>query len=312
VKPPLVQSVFAKMHSLQWTDLQHVLAVAEAGSLGGAARALGVNHTTVLRRVLAFEAQLGVALFARSPSGYALTAAGEEVAAAARAMQDTVHDVERRIAGRDLRLTGTVRVTSTDTLAHAVVPRALAGFAREHAEIRLELTTTGTMLNLSKRDADVAVRPTASPPPNLVGRRVAALAFAIYASPAYLDRVPARRDLERHAWIGPDDSLAGTAIARWLARAVDARPVLRADTFTAIAHAAAAGVGVAALPCFLGDALPGLRRVRGPIDELTSELWVLTHADLRGTARIRALTEHLAAALGGERALFEGRRPAPS
>ena len=298
------------MHSLEWTDLQHLLAVAEAGSLAGGARALGVNHTTVLRRVLAFEKQLGVKLFARSPTGYTLTAAGEEVAAGARAMQDTVHEVERRIAGRDLRLTGTVRVTSTDTLALGVLPAALATFADAHPANRLELTTTPVMLNLSKRDADVAVRPASSPPDNLVGRRVSALAFALYASPAYLERVPARRDLDRHAWLALDDSLASTVVARWMAKTLDVTPVLRTDTLTALAYAAAAGLGVAALPCFVGDAIPALRRVRGVVAEMASELWVLTHADLKSTARIRAVTDHLAGAIAAQRPLLEGKRPA--
>jgi DNA-binding transcriptional LysR family regulator len=296
------------MHSLAWTDLQHVLAVAEHGSLAAAARALGVNHTTVLRRVGAFEKSLGVKLFARSPGGYALTAAGEEIAASARAMQDTVHAIERRVAGRDLRLTGTVRVTTTDTLSVALLPAALTGFAAAHPGIQLEVTTTTAMANLTKRDADVAVRATSNPPENLVGRRVGPIAVAPYATPAYLARTPARRPLEQHAWLVPDDSLASTSIARWFARTVAVTPVLRADTLTALAYAAASGLGVAALPCYLGDTDPRLRRVRGPIAETATELWVLTHEDLRSTARVRALTDHLVQALGAHRDLLEGRR----
>jgi DNA-binding transcriptional LysR family regulator len=296
------------MHRLDWDDLHHLLAVADAGSLLKAARALGVDHTTVLRRLRSFERQLGVSLFTRSPRGYALTAAGEEVASAARAIQDTVIDVERRVAGRDLRPSGLVRVTTTDTLALDVVPRALAAFAKAHAEITLELSTTTAMVDLSRRDADVAVRPATSPPPALLGRRVSGLAFALYAAPRYLEEVPARRDLDRHRWLAPDSSLASSAIARWIARHVKAEPVARADTYTALAHLAAAGLGVTALPCFVGDVRPGLSRVRGVIPELTSELWVLTHADLRTTARVRVLTEHLVATLAAERPLLEGRK----
>ncbi len=286
-----------------------MLAVAEAGSLAGGARLLGVNHTTVLRRVTAFEASVGVALFVRSPTGYVLTAAGEEIAAAARAMQDTVHEVERKVAGRDLRLTGTVRVTAADTLAVSILPAALASFTRAQPAIALELTTTSTMANLSKRDADVAVRPTVKPPSHLVGRRIATVAIALYASPSYLAQHPARRALDKHAWLAPDDSLAGTTIARWMAREVSVAPVLRADTLTSLAHAAVAGHGVCALPCYVGDLHPDLERVRGPIAEIATELWVLTHEDLRGTARIRAVIDHLVAALGARRDLIEGRMP---
>ncbi len=297
------------MHTLIWTDLQHVLAVAEHASLLGAARALGVNHSTVLRRVRAFEKSLGVKLFTRSQRGYALTAAGEEVAVSARQMQETAHTIERKVARRDLQLTGTVRVTTTDTLAVALMPAALSAFAAEHPAIELELTTTTAMVNLTKRDADVAVRASRTPPPSLVGRRVATIAIAIYAAPAYLQRMPVRRPLEHHAWIGPDESLAGTTFGKWI-RDLGVKPILRADTLTALAYAARAGFGVTALPCYLGDTLDGLQRVRGPVAEMATDLWVLTHEDLRNTARIRALTDHLVAALGAERALLEGRRPA--
>lgn len=295
------------MHSLLWTDLQHVLAVADHASLAAAARALGVNHTTVLRRVRAFEKSIGVKLFHRSPSGYALTAAGEEVATSARAMQETAQAIERKVAGRDLRLTGTVRVTTTDTFAVALVPRSLARFTAAHPGIELEMTTTTAMVNLTKRDADIAVRASRTPPPSLVGRRVASIAIALYASPAYLERVPARRVLEQHTWLGPDDSLSGSTIAKWMAE-LGVKPVLRVDTLTALAYATAAGLGVAALPCYLGDTLPDLVRVRGPIAEMNTDLWVLTHEDLKNTARIRAVTDHLVLTLGEDRALIEGRR----
>jgi DNA-binding transcriptional LysR family regulator len=300
------------MHTIAWTDLQHVLAVADHGSLAAAARALGVNHTTVLRRVTAFEKSLGVKLFARSRTGYVLTAAGEEIAASARAMQETVHAIERRVAGRDLRLTGTVRVTTTDTLAVTLMPAVLATFASAHPAIQLELTTTTAMVDLRKRDADVAVRATTAPPQHLVGRRVGQIAFSLYASAPYLTRVPARRALEQHVWLAPDDSLASTSIATWMKRTLDVTPVLRADTLTALANAAAAGFGVTALPCYLGDSRPELKRIRGVITKMSSELWVLTHEDLRRTARIRALTDHLVQAFAAQRDALEGRRPRTS
>ena len=180
-----------------------------------------------------------------------------------------------------------------------------------HPGVRLELTTTTAMVSLTKRDADLAVRPTRKPPPNLVGRRVSPLAFALYAAPSYLARVPAKRDLARHTWLAPDDSLATTTIARWMARAVPGDQIaLRADTLTALAYAAAAGIGVVALPCYLGDSLAQLRRVRGVIPEMASELWVLTHEDLRGTARIRVVNDALVTALVAQQPLFAGQRPA--
>lgn len=303
-----MHSASAKSHRLDWSDFQYVLAVAEQRSLAGAARAMKVNHSTVLRRVADFEKQLGVRLFERLPTGYVLTSAGEELAAAARDVQERILGLERSVVGRDLRLTGSVRVTTTDTLAEALVPRALAAFSSKHPQLQLELSTTTLYLNLTKRDADVAVRPTRRPPPNLVGRRIAPLAHALYAAPSYLKRVPAKRPLSEHVWLAPDDSLAGTTIARWMQKELAGASIaLRTDTLTSLCRAAEMGLGVVALPCFVGDQTARLRRIRGVIPEMDVDLWVLTHQDLRRAARIRALTDALVEALAGQRALLEGR-----
>ncbi len=296
--------------SLDWGGLQYVLAVADKGSLVTAARELGVNHTTVLRRIRAFEERIGARLFERRTTGHVLSPAGEALVAAARTMQETLLDAERRIAGEDLRLEGVVRVTTTDTLAHTILPRALASFGEEHPGVRVDLSTTNTMLSLARRDAEVAVRPSKEAAPSYVGRRVSEVAIALYASPSYLEAIPARADLARHRWLALDESLARTTIARWMARELGGATVaLRVDSLTALCHAAIAGMGVAALPCYLGDTMRGLRRVRGPVPEMATELWVLTHEDLKRTARIRALTDWLVERLSRDRDLLVGRRP---
>lgn len=294
------------MHSTNWDDLRFALAVAEAGSLAGAARALGVNHTTVLRRVAGFERALGLRLFERLPTGYALTAGGEELVAVARAIGASVESLERKLAGTDLRLEGTLRLTTTDTLMASVLPPVLAEFRAAQPGIELEVSVANAMANLTRRDADVAIRPASAPPETLVGRRVAGVAFAVYAAPGR----SVGTSLADQDWIGPDDSLADTRVARWLRRDLPgARFALRADSYVAMREAAAAGLGLAALPCYLGDSSAGLRRVAAPLTELATELWVLTHADLRRTTRVRAFTEHVAAALAGLGDLLEGRRP---
>ena len=152
------------MSRIEWDDLRYLLAVATEGSLAGAARVLGVNHTTVLRRVNAFEERLGVRLFERLPAGYTLTAEGAELVEAARLMEDTVASLERRLVGRDRKLVGTVRVTTTDTLAGSILPAILADFRRQHPGIALELATSNLVVSLSKRAADVAIRPAENPP----------------------------------------------------------------------------------------------------------------------------------------------------
>jgi len=148
------QSGNAWMHRLDWTDLQHALAVAETGSLAGAARALGVNHTTVLRRLNGLEGRIGVRLFERLPAGYALTTAGEEVLGVARGLGATVATLERRLLGRDLRLSGTLRVATTDTLALTILMPHLAAFRAAHPGIELEVTLSNAMANLTRRDGE--------------------------------------------------------------------------------------------------------------------------------------------------------------
>jgi DNA-binding transcriptional LysR family regulator len=298
------------MHRIAWDDLRYVLAVAEAGSLAGAARTLGVNHTTVLRRVGRFEAGLGLRLFERLPTGYALTAGGEELVAAARSIDGSVTALERKLAGQDLRLVGTLRLTTTDTLMASVLPPVLAAFRAEHPGIGLEISVSNLMANLTKRDADVAIRPAKEPPETLVGRRAAGVAFAVYGAQGYLAGRDEVGDLAGQIWVGPDDSLAGTSVARWMRSALPGACVaVRADSFVAMRQAAAAGLGLVALPCYLGDTSDGLRRVLPLVPELATELWVLTHEDLRRTARVRVFTEFAADALAARRDLLEGRRP---
>lgn len=159
-----------------------VLAVAEGASLAAAARILGVNHTTVLRRVNAFEARLGIRLFDRLPTGYALTTGGEELLGAARTMAETVNELARKLSGQDLRFEGALRVTTTDTLMVSVLPPILAAFRELHPGIRVEAMTQNSIANLTHRDADVAIRPVSQPQEILVGRRISGVAFAAYAA----------------------------------------------------------------------------------------------------------------------------------
>jgi DNA-binding transcriptional LysR family regulator len=287
---------------IDWDDLRFVLAVADSGSLNRAASALRVNRTTVLRRINAFERKHGVRLFERLPSGYTLTDAGNEILAAARGFENAIVSIERKLAGQDLRAEGLVRVTTTDTLLTSVLAAPLATFKQKQPGITLDVTTSNAFANLSKRDADVAIRPAIDPPEFLMGRRISAVAFAVYAASTL--------DASAERWIGPDDTLAGTSVARWMRSAMPSvRPDIRADSLVSMRELCAAGAGVAALPCYLGDSDARLVRVRPPIAEMTTALWVLTHPDLARTARVRLLMDHVSAALGRQRSLLEGQRP---
>jgi DNA-binding transcriptional LysR family regulator len=294
-----------------WNDLRSFLAIAREGSLLGAARTLGVNHSTVFRRLNALEADLGVRLFDRSARGYGLTVAGEHMLASAERVEDEILALERRLLGGDVRLSGTLRVTTTDTLVHGLLLPHLRAFQAAYPAIELELITGNAFFDLSKREADVALRPSRHPGDAMVGRKLAAIAVALYGSRDYLaarGRPADEAGLAGHALITGDASLGHLSATRWLAdRTPAGATVLRCNSWLSQFAAARAGLGLAALPCFLGDGAVELVRVFPPEPSLAGELWLLTHGDLRRTARVRAFMETLARGLRGERARLEGR-----
>jgi DNA-binding transcriptional LysR family regulator len=293
---------------MEWDDLRIVLAVFREGTLSGAARRLGVTHSTVFRRLGAIEEQIGARLFERFRDGYVPTPAGETAAEAAARVEDEVLTLERRLSGQDLRPSGVVRITTTDTLGTILI-RHLPAMRAVHPEIQLEVAISNAMANLTRREAEIAIRPTPEPPEILVGRRVADIAHAIYGSRAYLSRHK-EKDLSTHDWIALDDALASTVIGRWIHENLrTAHITCRVDALPVLRDAALAGLGLALLPCYLGDPAPGLHRLaQKTMTEPRSALWLLTHDDLRRTARIRATLDFLAKAFTSERALFDGRR----
>lgn len=301
------------MHSnMAWDDLRFVLAVGRSGSLSGAARALKVNHSTVFRRIAQLEDGLGVRLFDRLSDGYAPTSAGEALIALGGRVEEDVVALERRLAGEDLRPSGIVRVTTTDTLI-PFLSSVCARFRLIQPQVQLELIVSQERLNLSRRDADVALRPTSTPPETLVGRRVSGIAVAIYGAEAYLaanaDDIP----LTGHDWIGYDDSLSHLTASHWLQqRVAPERIVMRSNNLMAIREAVRAGIGLALLPCYLADDQPSLRRAGDPIPELMTDLWLLVHEDLRHTARIRAFMDHLASEVAKVRIRLEARQAVPT
>jgi DNA-binding transcriptional LysR family regulator len=298
---------------MDWDDYQYFLAVAGSGSVSAAARRLGQSHSTVLRRLDKLEAALDVRLFERFQTGYVLTASGEELQALLAPVADGMQDIERKLAGQDAALQGTIRVTTTDTLLDLLLP-ALSGFRAAYPGIQLQIAVNNSFLNLSKRDADVAVRPSNEPPDNLVGRRLGRLRTAPYAAEAYLRRRGpgtdwasydgASYDREAYDWVAPDDSLAHLGQARWLREHVPAeRHAATVDSLLGMAQAVEAGLGAGMLLCLLADARPGLVRLAEPDPALDTAVWILTHPDLRRVNRIRVFTAWLADALAGHPAL---------
>lgn len=293
---------------LSWDDFRYTKAIAETRSLGRAAEVLGVNHSTVFRRLAQIEERLGSRLFERSRTGYVLTPCGEEMVQLAARMDEEIVSFERRVTGHDLRPSGELRVTTNDTMLVHGLTEILAAFRRAYPEIVLDVVVANPSLNLSKRDADVAVRATDRPLESLVGRRVAGIAWAVFGprdmAGETFDPV---LDARRHNWIGFGDNLSNLKAAKWIREhAGEERIVYKINTVLGLAEAVAAGVGLALVPCFIGARTDGIVQLTPPDPAFEAGLWLLTHPDLRHTARVRAFMDFAAAEFGRRRKKLEG------
>ena len=285
------------MQHINWDNLRYVLMVAKKGSISAAARELAVNRTTVLRRINAFQDNLNCRIFERGDLGYILTPEAEKMLDAAQEVESTLFDMQRQIAGQELRLEGELRVTTTDTLMVSVIGPHLASFHRQHPHIVVDVVMTNNILDLGRRDADIAIRPTALVKAPMVGRKVAELYFGIYASPSYLASCEIS-NLFEHKWLGFDDSLKPTAPGTWLEANVPGKNVcLRADSFVTLKVAAECGMGLALLPHYLGNSSELLQRLPASTTELTSGIWLITHPDLFRSAKVHAFMDHIGKAL---------------
>ena len=293
---------------MDWDDLRYVLAISRTAGLSPAARQLGVNPSSVYRRLEALEKELEVRLFERLRSGYRLTESGEALAEAAARMESEALSVERQVKGTDVRLQGHIRVSTSEALAMYVLPSHLVEFRTMYPDVSLDVSATNQLVDLTRRDADIAIRATAVPPDHLVGRSVGKVGVAAYATPKYLDAMGRGRALAEYDWIGYDGALAHIRQARWTNQHIPAeRQKLRFDSIAAVVTAVAQGVGCGSMPCFAGDCHPMLERLPGTREETDVQIWMLTHPDLRRSARVRACLQFFGARLSSEAARLLGR-----
>jgi len=290
---------------LSWDEFRLVKAIADSRSLTGAAEALGLNHSTVFRRLAALESAVGSHLFERSRSGYEPTAAGDAMIALATVMADSIVEFERRIAGRDVKPAGCLRVTTNELIAHHFLPAVMPQFRTQYPEMVLELILCHQVLNLSRRDADVAIRLTNDPPETLVGRRVCAVRWSLYCGRTLMASLGSER-AESLPFVGYCENFGPPSIRRWIETHV--RPGRIAAKVNSVHHVfrlAVHNFGVALLPCFIGDASPDLMRIDQPLPDLDVGLWILTHSDLRRSARVRAFMEFASAELAKHKRAME-------
>ena len=297
---PIPPSKTATSDSLSWDDLRCVLAIARGGGLNAAARQMGLNHSSVYRRLDALEARLQVRLFERGRTAYRLTLEGELMADAAQRMEAEALAAHRRVLGRDLKLSGTIRVSTTDMLGLHLLPPLLREFPRRYPEIEIELSISNRLVDLTRRDADVAIRAAEQAPDHLVGRRISLAASAAYAHHSYLKDTGRARALADHDWLMLDGSMVHAPQARWLREHVpQPRCHFRFDALEGLRQGVRAGLGAGVLPCFVGDVDRELVRLTPPETSGAFGIWVLTHPDLRRSARIRVFVNEIATLIAG-------------
>ena len=278
--------------AIDWDDLRFVLAIERARTLSAAARALGVNQSTVTRRLAALHDRLGERVLERRGGGYVLTAFGEALRPHLAAMEEQALAVDRAAHGVGEAPRGSVRLTTVETLATFFLAPRLPAFAAAHPGVALEIDVSRASADLSRRDADVALRLARPHQAGLIARRIGELGIGLYASTAYL----ARHRAAPHLVVAAEETSAGSPEGALLASIPWRGVGLRSPSWLTQTAAVEAGLGVGALPCLLADARPSLRRIGGAAARAHRELWLIVHKDLQHVGRVRAVLDFVAGA----------------
>lgn len=273
------------MHRDNWDDLRYVLAVAESGSVSAAARSLSVNHATVLRRIAAFEDRQGVAVFERGPLGYVVSPDKLRVIEAAREVEIAVDAVGQALQGAAAQLTGTVRITSTDTLCTTILPGILERIRQSSPNLRVELSCTNAQLDLSRLHADLSVRPALRLGDDLIGARAGDLAMAVYGATGQ----------DNGRWLGLRGVLERSIAAAWMKNNLPEDIAQDgADSFLVLREMVAEGLGNSFLPLCIGESDQRVQRLEAAAPIIRVPLWVASHVDLVDAPRLRAIRHRLA------------------
>ena len=284
---------------MEWSDVRIFLAVARAGTLGGAARTLQTSHPTVGRRLRALEHAIGHTLFQRTADGLVLTDEGHGIIALAEQMEEGALAMERRLAGQEQDLKGSLRISSADWFGAYVLPPILADFSKAYPNVEIEILTGTRLFNLAQREADIAFRIVPFDTADVVQRRLFTLDYGVYIAEETAD--PKYGDGTGHRLITHDTSTGHFPDIAWLIESFpNARAVLRSNNRNVQARMCRQGVGIAVLPRAVGDQIPGIRRLELPKQPPAREVWMGYHRDLRRLQRLRAfisaITDHLGTA----------------
>ncbi len=286
---------------MDWNSLKIFLAIANKGSLGSAARELKVNHSTVFRRLGQFEEDIGGRLFERINNRYHLTPMGQELFDLAKTIEHSFDDIERTIVGNDIQAKGTVKITAPYNIACYYLSRYITAFNQQYTDIHIELLASNIEFNMTNRQADIAVRATSSPPEYLIGRQVCTIGWGVYGSPTYQEQhgyPTSTKDLAMHNIIGATGGISHLSAFTWLNKHYPEQITTRCDELMVMANLAALGHGLAILPN--DQAHDGLEKVLAFTPKKSSNLWLLTHPDLRKVKRIKCVMQYLTHAFSSE------------
>lgn len=283
------------MNSLNWSDLRFFLAVARCGSLAKAADKLSVTHSTVFRRMNSLEESVDAKLFARCPEGYKLTEVGHEMLTYVEEVSDRIDALQRVLANKNDQLQGTINITAPHNIAYSYLPPFLNEFRSLYPNFHLNLLVSNAAFNLSRREADLAIRATSSPPEHLIGYKLCSLAWGAYASEGYIEKFGAPDDLDTlkdHLLISAHIDLIKLPAFDWIEQHMDGdNVVMRCNDLVSMSAMAVAGIGIAFLPD--DQAKPELRRLFTFPPGDYSHLWLLSHPDLRNSRPIKVFKDFL-------------------
>jgi len=295
---------------MDWDDVRHFLALARTGSVRAAGASLGVSHSTVARRVEGLEARLSTRLFDRNRDGYMLTEAGSEMLPGAERVELELAQIERRLAGGDTRMDGTVSLTCCDAFVSSMIIPAVAELCTQHPGLEVAVANDSRSFDLSKREADIALRILArgaTPPENLIGRALVPVTLCNYVGLQHAQRLEPSNAGTR--WIALDDRKTSQLMVD--GSSYPTLPLWGAfSSIESLAQAAYAGLGLIMLPTYVGDIDPGLCRLSVPDLRHVADLWLLYHPDLRLNARVREARTCVKTALLSHMERFQGKRPA--
>lgn len=298
-----MNSYMTDNHKLHWDDLRIILTIGREGSLSAAARVLGSSHSTVFRQINGIEKKYATRFFKRQANGYELTEAGELVMRFAQNIEDEIQDLNRELLGKDLRLQGKIILTAPEGVSHYILMPYLASFQDQHPDIDIELRASPELFELSRSEADLAIRVTDTPPDNCIAKKICNFRLAFYASPEYLKQTKSHELLD-YEYVFCNFHLELLLKTLWKNKPRPRVKLLTDKNILAATRAAANGMGASLLPCLIGEKESALQRIGEPLD-YQSTLWIMTHSDLRQTVRVKALMDHLYTSMQEERRFVE-------